>query len=1012
MVASTRTISVNRIRQILSGLLLLSLSLSLFRPWPPKIANAKQIAAEISLKQAALVVIADECATSDKSGRIVLDNSLGNGATHGCLVIESVSYPDARVRIYNDHSFWTKIFLRDSLNTSVEPEDIWANLRYIAPNSYAEYTFTFDTRYPDHSVIFFVNGAGSIEDNRPSAALWTIVSRVLALVGIDLIGATLGELQYVLERLDDLHHLALAADALSKRNFLLFAKELYEGLVNNDELDTIRAICTRLGMPITRSALKTIFTAAKIVFMAQDVEDMFSSIFLMESYAGQINVTSKLGNNPPTAENTPTPTPSVFSCNNVTEIPRTECEALVTFYNTTNGPHWRERVGWLDTTTPCRWHGVGCRNGHVVNLDLMYNQLNGSLPPELGNLIHLQSLTLHLNVLHGNIPPQLGNLTNLTILNLNTNHNLSGSIPPELGNLTNLRILDLSNNQLSGSLPPDIGYLQSLSELSLGGNQLSGTIPPELGNLSNLEQLFLTANQFSGPLPFTLTKLTRLNLFWFERTNLCESATFADFQNWLQGIRDVRSTGVTCPSSVVPETPTPEATLPPITTESCTGSDGVYICRILANAGWQQTPLFLPASSDYYLTYKSGTWTTNVEELRYVGLDGYLAEEEIAGEILGYGNCVLYGIGEDVFWSTGDMLGRAGGQFWPVRYINGFGTAGYLYLRINEKDECLIDNDGAIVVEISLFPPASDTASTPTQTPTEPPANSSDLKEAILERLRNAEVTTIYSQEAEQLVEALFVHLGEFGQNGGIISQEAIRQALQSDDVGIRLNAVVQGVWESWVEQGQQAGFDPGTTDLGAFEDISPFRRLIIRLIQDDQGPLSAGEQHALRNLLTRSEELQTWRDDTNGIVGAINRESFQTIQREQPTSIPTPNAPPTPLTTSASPFQILSPGDDTILRCKPQFAWQDSVGLAPGHLYEIVIWKVGEDWKKGRGVTSADLRTSRDVDLNYLDDQREWFAPGGYEWGILDITTDPYSRHSMLGYGGRFTFVRDGTCP
>jgi len=703
----------------------------------------------------------------------------------------------------------------------------------------------------------------------------------------------------------------------------------------------------------------------------------------------------------------------IFSCSNVTEIPQAECEALVVFYNTTDGPHWRERAGWLDTTTPCRWHGVGCRNGHVVNLDLMYNQLNGSLPPELGNLIHLQSLTLHLNVLYGTIPPQLGNLTNLTILNLHTNHNLSGSIPPELGNLTNLRILDLSNNQLSGSLPPQLANLQNLSELSVGGNQLSGAIPPEIGNLTNLDRLFLTANQFNGPLPLALAKLTNLNFLWFERTNLCEPATAVDFQTWLHSIHDVRGTGVTCSVSIVPETPTPAVTPPPITTEACVGADGVYTCTILANGGWQQTPLWLPASTNYYVTYKSGSWTTNIDELSYVDLNGYLAADELVGEPLGYEDCVLHGIDGDIFWSTGTMVGRVGDQSGPIRWMRAYRNTGYLSLRINEKDECLVDNDGAIIVEVSLFPPASEvpSISTSVPTPTEQSANPSDLKATILEHLRNAGVTTNYSQEAQQLVDALFVHFGEFGQNGGSISQEAMRQALQSDDVGIRLNAVVQGVWGSWVERAQREGFDPSTTDPGTFADISPFRQLITRLIQGNLGPLSAAEQHALYSLLTRSEDLQTWRDDTNGIVGAINRESFQAVQREQPTSIPIPNAPPTPPTASASPFQIISPGDGTILRCKPQFAWQDSVGLAPGHLYEIVIWKVGEDWKKGRGVTSADLRTSRDVDLNYLDDQRDWFEPGEYEWGILDITTDPYSRHSMLGYGGRFTFVRDGKC-
>ncbi len=135
------------------------------------------------------------------------------------------------------------------------------------------------------------------------------------------------------------------------------------------------------------------------------------------------------------------------------------------------------------------------------------------------------------------------------------------------------------------------------------------------------------------------------------------------------------------------------------------------------------------------------------------------------------------------------------------------------------------------------------------------------------------------------------------------------------------------------------------------------------------------------------------------------------------PTPTPTPYSSPTPLPTATpiptvAPFQIRSPKDGAVLKCSPIFEWQDSIGLSSDHVYEIIFWKIGQDWhNEGRGATKADTRTSRIVDLNYLDDQREWFAPGEYEWGILDITTDPYTKHALLGYGGRFTFLRDGTC-
>ena len=43
-------------------------------------------------------------------------------------------------------------------------------------------------------------------------------------------------------------------------------------------------------------------------------------------------------------------------CESVTEIPKTECEALVAFYNSTDGEHWKDNEGWLQTATPCDWY--------------------------------------------------------------------------------------------------------------------------------------------------------------------------------------------------------------------------------------------------------------------------------------------------------------------------------------------------------------------------------------------------------------------------------------------------------------------------------------------------------------------------------------------------------------------------------------------------------------------------------------------------------------------------------
>lgn len=103
-----------------------------------------------------------------------------------------------------------------------------------------------------------------------------------------------------------------------------------------------------------------------------------------------------------------------FGCGAVTEIPQTECEALVALYDSTNGPGWTGSTGWLSTNTPCTWRGVSCSSGHVTNIDLADNQLSGSIPPELGNLANLQSLYLSYNQLRGALPRSLMTLFPVT----------------------------------------------------------------------------------------------------------------------------------------------------------------------------------------------------------------------------------------------------------------------------------------------------------------------------------------------------------------------------------------------------------------------------------------------------------------------------------------------------------------------------------------------------------------------------------------------------------------------
>ncbi len=200
-------------------------------------------------------------------------------------------------------------------------------------------------------------------------------------------------------------------------------------------------------------------------------------------------------------------------------IPQTERDALIALYNSTDGANWIDNTNWRnagdtdfnDPGTECTWYGLECDAGNtmVVYIEINYNNLSGSIPPELGNLSNLVILQLESNQLSGTIPTELGDLTSLWSLILIRNQ-LSGTIPTELGNLTNLGSLWLYSNQLSGSIPPELGNLTNLGGLGLDFNQLSGSIPSELWDLTSLGYLDLASNQLSGSIPPELWDLTDL----------------------------------------------------------------------------------------------------------------------------------------------------------------------------------------------------------------------------------------------------------------------------------------------------------------------------------------------------------------------------------------------------------------------------------------------------------------------------------------------------------------------
>jgi len=168
----------------------------------------------------------------------------------------------------------------------------------------------------------------------------------------------------------------------------------------------------------------------------------------------------------------------IFFCNSLAaDVPLAERDALIALYNSTNGANWTSKTNWT-VDDPCTniWFGVSCSGGDtsVSWLDLNGNNLQGSIPADVGDLSGLAGMNLSGNVLSGSMPAELGDLSSLEILYLQSNQ-LDGSIPSQFSNLSNLVEMDLSRNLLAGTIPAGLGTISGLEYLYLNNNQISGS---------------------------------------------------------------------------------------------------------------------------------------------------------------------------------------------------------------------------------------------------------------------------------------------------------------------------------------------------------------------------------------------------------------------------------------------------------------------------------------------------------------------------------------------------------
>lgn len=208
---------------------------------------------------------------------------------------------------------------------------------------------------------------------------------------------------------------------------------------------------------------------------------------------------------------------------------RRDSLALKKLYESTGGSNtWGKK--W-DFTKPMTdenaWFGIwltpeGCVQG--IDLDGDFNRgwsggaggngLNGTLPPQIGDLCKLEWLILRENPkLGGILPNTLDKMSNLLVIWVG-DCSFRGPFPNALWQMPNIASLEFTRNKLSTTIPREIGNLTKLRAINFEGCDLSGTVPTEMGNLNKLQCLYLANNpNLTGKIPISFRNLTDLRIF-------------------------------------------------------------------------------------------------------------------------------------------------------------------------------------------------------------------------------------------------------------------------------------------------------------------------------------------------------------------------------------------------------------------------------------------------------------------------------------------------------------------
>ena len=131
-----------------------------------------------------------------------------------------------------------------------------------------------------------------------------------------------------------------------------------------------------------------------------------------------------------------------------------------------------------------------------------------------------------------------------------------------------------------------------------------------------------------------------------------------------------------------------------------------------------------------------------------------------------------------------------------------------------------------------------------------------------------------------------------------------------------------------------------------------------------------------------------------------------------RPTSTATNTPAPTAIPVNSQLLTLVTPGEGQGSGGEVLFEWQTTIVPGENQAFELVLWPVGESaMSTGFGLAAPTLSNRVIADLDKLDQTLgTLLEPGEYNWGLLLVQIEPYSRIQFLGAQRAFVYVRNSS--